>query len=160
MYFCEKDVSVSIHNRNLHFHAIEMFKASKSMALPIIAEVFGEKNKNHYNLRHNSQYLLWYTFGISCNWQHLIPRSWNLNHLSVRLKQIYSLDAFILTMVGIGWKSDKCACRIFRAYIHNVGLLQEILNSFKKTNDQILNNFFSLYSSENWCKYTMFLLHI
>ena len=90
MYFCGKDVSVSIHNRNLHFHAIEMFKASKSMALPIIAEVFGEKNKNHYNLRHNSQYLLWYTFGISCNWQHLIPRSWNLNHLSVRLKQIYS----------------------------------------------------------------------
>ena len=45
MYFCENDVSVSIHNRNLHFHAIEMFKASKSVALPIIAEVFGEKNK-------------------------------------------------------------------------------------------------------------------
>ena len=49
----EKDGSVSIHNINLQLLAIEMYKVSKGLFLPIKSELYGKWNEHQYNLRHN-----------------------------------------------------------------------------------------------------------
>ena len=48
----EKDSSVSIHTRNLHFLTAEMFKVVKSLSPAIINELLSLKATNNYNLRH------------------------------------------------------------------------------------------------------------
>ena len=51
----EKDGSVSIHERNLHVLATEMYKISNGLSTPLMKDRF-PVNRNPYNLRQNSQF--------------------------------------------------------------------------------------------------------
>ena len=54
----EKDSSVSIHNRNLQILATEMYKIKNNLFPPIIADLFEQRNEQHYNLRNWAQFSL------------------------------------------------------------------------------------------------------
>ena len=47
----EKDVSVSIHKRNIQILAMEMYKISQGLSRPIMQNVFNFKSESHYTLR-------------------------------------------------------------------------------------------------------------
>ena len=53
----EKDGSVTIHTRNLHILATEMFKVYKNLSPAIIADLF-HVQQNNYNLRHDSYFAI------------------------------------------------------------------------------------------------------
>ena len=62
----EKDVSVSIHQRNLRTLAVELFKEFKGLSPLIFAEAFPVRQQNRYNMK---------------NYSHLaIPRAKTVNH--------------------------------------------------------------------------------
>ena len=46
----EKDGSVSIHDRNIHCLAVEMYKVSNWLFLPLISDIFKHKNSHPYNV--------------------------------------------------------------------------------------------------------------
>ena len=48
----EKDSSVSMHTRNLLFHAVEIVRVVKGLAPTIINDLFPLKETNNYNLKH------------------------------------------------------------------------------------------------------------
>ena len=62
----EKDVSVSIHQRNLRTLAVELFKEFKGLNPLTFAEAFPVRQQSHYNMK---------------NYSHLaIPRAKTVNH--------------------------------------------------------------------------------
>ena len=54
----EKDGSVSVHNRNLQILATKMCKAKNGLSPLIVRKPFEQRNKQHYNLRNNSQFTI------------------------------------------------------------------------------------------------------
>ena len=98
----KKDVSVSIHNRNPQLLAIETYKTTKALYLPITTEIF-VKNKRPYNLRRNSHFTIRTVnlmFHGTESVSFLGPKTWNI--LPDRLKKINS------------WKPENYACRLCR----------------------------------------------
>ena len=61
----EKDVSVSIHKRNIQILAMEMYKISQGLSRPIMQNVFNFKSESHYTLRQIFQSFKVY---VSRNW--------------------------------------------------------------------------------------------
>ena len=51
-----KDSSVSVHIKNIKTLAIEMFKVSSKLAVPLMNEIFVKRN-NAYNLRKPSKFV-------------------------------------------------------------------------------------------------------
>ena len=47
----EIDSSAFIHMRNIRSLSIEMFRDSKNLSLPIMNDIFTQKNNSRYNLR-------------------------------------------------------------------------------------------------------------
>ena len=47
----EKDNSTTMHNRNIHLLAIELFKVKNWLSPPIMNEIFVESAQHYYNLR-------------------------------------------------------------------------------------------------------------
>ena len=91
----EKDGSVSRYNRNRQLLAIEMYKASKGLSLPITTELFEKKNDNQYNLRHNSQFTIPDVNSVYHGTESvsfLGPKIWNI--LPDRSKKIDSLGVY------------------------------------------------------------------
>ena len=91
----EKDVSVSIHERNLNEALVtEMYKISNGLSRPLMKDIF-PINRNPYNLRQNSQFsrpriktVYHGTESIS----NLGPKIWDL--VPNNLKEIGELDKF------------------------------------------------------------------
>ena len=52
----EKDISVSIHDRNIQCPPTEMYKLSNELSPPIVSNIFTQQNCHSYNLRLNSQF--------------------------------------------------------------------------------------------------------
>ena len=52
----DKDRSVSVHVKNIETFAIEMFKVSNKLTLPLMSEIFVKPN-NAYNLRNTSEFV-------------------------------------------------------------------------------------------------------
>ena len=72
-----------------------MYKAGKVLFPPIISELFEQKNKHHYNLRHDLEFTIpavnsMYHGTESISF--LGPKIWNI--LPNTLKKINSLEAF------------------------------------------------------------------
>ena len=92
----EKDVSVSIHERNLNEALVtEMYKISNGLSRPLMKDIFPIK-RNPYNLRQNSQFsrpriktVYHGTESIS----NLGPKIWDL--VPNNLKEISELDKFL-----------------------------------------------------------------
>ena len=49
--FLEKDGSVSIHDRNIQYLVVEMYKVSDRLSPPLISNIFKHKNSHQYNLK-------------------------------------------------------------------------------------------------------------
>ena len=52
----EKDNSASIHDRNIQYLASEMYKVSNGLSLPVVSNIFTQKNCHPYDLQINSQF--------------------------------------------------------------------------------------------------------
>ena len=46
----EKDTSVSIHDRNIHCLATEMYKVNNRLSPPLVSNICRQKNSHPYNL--------------------------------------------------------------------------------------------------------------
>ena len=53
-HLMHKDVSVSIHEKDIKILPTEMFKVSKKLVPPQMHEIFKLKNQPQYTLRYNS----------------------------------------------------------------------------------------------------------
>ena len=52
----EKDGSSSIHDKNIQYLALEMYKVSNGLSPAHISDIFKHKNSYPYNLRHDSEF--------------------------------------------------------------------------------------------------------
>ena len=117
----DKDVSVTIHTRNLQTLATEMFKIYKNIPPVIITDLF-HVQQNNYNLRHYSY------FAISVKSVHhgreklsnLGPRIQDL--VPDKLKQLVDKHAFKKEIKK--WKRENCPCRLCKTYLPHVGLFE------------------------------------
>ena len=118
----EKDSSVSIHNRNLQFLATEMYKIKNNLSPPIIADLFEQRNEQHYNLRNWAQFSL-PAIRTVCHGSESIsflgPKIWNM--APDKLKNASSLEVFKASIKS--WKPENCPCRLCRLYVQNVGFI-------------------------------------
>ena len=118
----EKDSSVSIHNRNLQILATEMYKIKNNLSPPIIADLFEQRNEQHYNLRNWAQFSLpaiRTVYHGSESISFLGPKIWNM--LPDKLKNANSLEVFKASIKS--WKPENCPCRLCRLYVQNVGFI-------------------------------------
>ena len=53
-----KNNSVSVHHKNIHAIAIEMYKVANDISPKIMNEVFKLREKTHYRLRYTAQFLV------------------------------------------------------------------------------------------------------
>ena len=77
----EKDNSVSIYERNIQILATEMYKVSKGMSPPQIAELFSQRDEHPYNLRHNAEFLQPLVNSVPCGTEsisYLGPNIWGM----------------------------------------------------------------------------------
>ena len=113
----KKDNSVTIHQRNIQFLAIEMFKALNGLGPEIMRSLFNidyntRKNKSFHRPNVNSKY----------NGQNSIryfgPVVWD-TMLPDKLKSIQSLDEFKMEVKK--WLPVNCPCTLCQEYIAGVG---------------------------------------
>ena len=106
----EKDRSVTIHTRNQHNLATELFKVYKNLSPAIIADLFHVR-QNNYNLRHDSYFAIPNVKSVYYGTERLSnlgPRIWNL--VPHKLKQLLDIHAF--KKENKKWKSENCPFRL------------------------------------------------
>ena len=118
----ENDNSVSIHHRNIHTLAIEMYKVTNGLLPEIMNEIFQIREKSRYNLRDTSQFTIppihsVYNGRESVSF--MSPKIWKL--IPPAFKQIESLSGFKKAIKE--WKPSNCPCRRCKTYISQVGFL-------------------------------------
>ena len=114
-----KDKSVSIHQRNLQFLAIEKFKVKNGVSTGLTKDIFQFVNKP-YNLRNNRILLRKQNrtvFYGTENFSSLAPRIWEL--IPQSLKDETELSK-IKTKMKI-WTTSQCTCRPCKKYIGQIG---------------------------------------
>ena len=95
----EKDVSVSIHERNIKILTTEIFKVSKNLAPPQMQEIFKLKDQPQYNPRYNflfSRFLVNSVYEGTESLSFLGPKIWDL--LPDIYKYIPDLNSFKATL--------------------------------------------------------------
>ena len=50
------DNSITIHNRNIHLLATELFKVQNGLSPPFMNKIFVENAQHYYNLRKNTEF--------------------------------------------------------------------------------------------------------
>ena len=118
-----RDKSVSIHHRNIHQVAIEMYKVKNNLSLPLMQELFdyrgcgrttrmgdkfGRPNVNKVYKGENSLR----NFG---------PIVWN-TMLTKKLKECSSLAEFKSSIKS--WIPNNCLCRLYTCRIKDLGFIQ------------------------------------
>ena len=89
----EKDKSVSIHNRNLHILATEMYKVTKEFCPKVSVNTFTPRNQPNYNLHHITCFempLVNSVYGRTESIAFLSPKVWEL--VPEEVKQNESLN--------------------------------------------------------------------
>ena len=118
----EKDSSASVHNRNLQILATEMYKIKNDLSPLIVAELFEERNEQHYDHRKNSQSTIppirtVYHGPESISF--LGPKIRNI--LPNMLNNVNSIEAFKMKIKK--WKPENCPCRLCKVYVQNIGFV-------------------------------------
>ena len=117
----EKDASVSIHQKNLQYLAIEIFKAKNDISSSLMKEMFIFVNKP-YDLRNNtvlSRRKIKTEFYGTETISNLAPKIWDLVPSS--LKEAKSLNIFKREIKK--YKFHKCPCKLCKTYISNLGYI-------------------------------------
>ena len=100
-----------------------LYKVSKSMSPPQITELFAERNEHPYNLRHNAKILQPFLNSPRCRTEsisYLDPKIWAM--VPDTYKYIYSLYNF--KKVIRRYKPENCLCRIWKAFVTNIGFCE------------------------------------
>ena len=116
----EKDNSVSIHHKNIHVLATEMFKVYTKSSPEIMKEVFPLKEQGHYNLRTQTDFEIpqvkTVNYGLE-SIRYLGPKIWE--GLPNYFKRTDTLSSFKTAIKK--WKPDQCPCRLCKTYLENIG---------------------------------------
>ena len=99
-----------------------MYKVNKGVLPPQITKLFPRRNKQPYNLRHNSEFLQPLVNSVCCGTEsisHLGLKIWGM--VPDSYKNVDSLYNF--KKVIKKWKSENCPCRI---YCQNLMFLSKI----------------------------------
>ena len=100
-----------------------MFKVNRGISSSIVKGIFKPRDEHPYNLRCISQFsapLVSTVFHGTKTISFLGPKIWSL--LPQNFKKIDSLENFII-LIKKCEKPEKCACRLCKVYIKNVGFL-------------------------------------
>ena len=116
----EKDNTVSVHQRNLQFLAIELYKVINGISPDLMKEVVfwlilvitcairEHLNLGVLNLRYGTDSLAY-----------LAPKIWEL--VPNEIKAVESLASF--KSATKKWKTTECPCRLCKTYIPQVGFV-------------------------------------
>ena len=117
----QKDNSVTIHTRNIHKLATEMYKIKHNISPNYISDIF-PRSYSTYNLRLNSDFrkpvvntVMWGSETL----RNIGPKIWEL--LPLNIKESPSLKSFKIKVQL--WKPENCPCRPCRDHIPNLGFL-------------------------------------
>ena len=114
-----KDKTISIHHRNIHYLAIEMYKVKNNLSPLLMTELFEQKvgpptRKGDWFVRPNVNNV--YTGENSV--RSFGPVVWN-DMLPQNIKNCYSLDEFKNSIKS--WVPDNCPCRLCKNYVDGLG---------------------------------------
>ena len=123
-----RDGSVTVHNRNLQFLAIEMFKVDKGLSPSFMTNIFCDNvNRISENVSANTRSKARFynpsnpkttNYGLE-TLRCLGPKIWKM--LPYEIKNANSLAIFKIKIKG--WKPINCPCRLCRDFIPNVGYI-------------------------------------
>ena len=117
----QKDNAVTVHTRNIHLLAIEMYKVRNNISPNFIREIFPTL-ECAYNLRESKDFIKPRRNTVYCGEESLRnigPKIWNLLPSDTRTAS--TLDTFIQKVKK--WQPDKCPCRLCKVYINGIGFL-------------------------------------
>ena len=117
----KKDNSVSIHHRNIHTLAIELYKLANGLSSLIMQEIFNFRELS-YNIRSQTDFSIGsinsVNYGIK-SLRYLGPLIWNIIPGDIK----GSPNVFEFKKNIKKWIPDGCPCRLCKIYVKNVGYL-------------------------------------
>ena len=108
----ERDGSVSIHQQNIRFLAIEMFKVFKGINPQMVKDIFKFRDAVPYQLRKQTDFQIQYVHSGTEIIKFLGPKTWEI--LPHEIKQLESLKEF---KKAIKWKPILYPCRLCKTFI-------------------------------------------
>ena len=117
----DKDRSVSVHVKNIKTLAIETFKVSNKLTVPLMNEIFVRRN-NAYNVHKPSEFVrpkVHSIFHGKESISYLGPQIWDM--IPVEMKNLTTISAFKREVKN--WKLENSPCRLCKPYIENVGFI-------------------------------------
>ena len=117
----DKDRSVSEHLKNIKTLAIEMFKISNKLTVPLMDEIFVKRN-NAYNLCKPSEFVRPKVHSVFHGKESISypdPQIWDM--IPVEMKNLTTISAFKREVKN--WKLENCPCRLCKPYIQNVDFI-------------------------------------
>ena len=112
---------VSVHVKNIKTLAVEMFKVSNKLTVPLMNEIFVKRN-NAYYLRKPSEFVrpkVHSAFHDKESISYLGPQIWDV--ITVEIRNLTTISAFKREVKN--WKLENCLCRLYKSYIQNVGFI-------------------------------------
>ena len=123
-----KDGAITIHHRNIHLLATEMFKVEKGLSPPFMSNIFGTNpNLNAENVSSNTRAKSTFyssgnpktqTFGIE-TLRYLGPKIWEL--VPADIKSAASIGIFKKRVRN--WTPINCPCRLCADFIPGLGYM-------------------------------------
>ena len=115
-----RDGSMTIHEKNIQFLAIELFKVINGLSPEIMKEVFPVKETNNYWSRFsfNTRNVRTVTHGTE-TLSYLGPKLWSI--VPKEITNSESLNEFKRKIKK--WKPDKCPCRICKKFVSGLGFV-------------------------------------
>ena len=117
----EKDKSVTIHDRNLQYLAVEMFKLKNEISPKIMQGLFPLR-ENTYNTRGDNIFKTSNVKSVYYGTETLLfrgPKTWSLVPSDIRNSD--SLEMFKKNIKK--WKPIGCTCRICKPFVRNLGFV-------------------------------------
>ena len=119
-----KDKSVTVHHRNIHFLAIEMFKVKHGISPRSMENIFKKRvvlsNSVVIGLRHQSEFYNSHNpktvYNGTETLQYLGPKIWDI--LPKNVKNSTNIEMFKRNIKK--WIPTKCRCRLCRPYIPGI----------------------------------------
>ena len=112
---------VSVHVKNIKTLAVEMFKVSNKLTVPLMNDIFVKRN-NAYYLRKPSEFVrpkVHCAFHDKESISYLGPQIWDM--ITVEIRNLTTISAF--KREEKNWKLENCLCRLYKSYIQNVGFI-------------------------------------
>ena len=115
------DGSITIHHKNLHRLAIEMYKVKNNLSSPLVKRIF-TNHVNSINLRNKrcweipkARTVLYGTETI----RYRGPKTWEM--IPNKIKESHTLLEFKRNIKH--WRPTNCTCRLCKIYIRNLGFI-------------------------------------